>query len=526
MFSSPLKESNAKEVQIQGPDGETLELLINYCYTGTIPINEENVEKILSTACLFQMSHVISACSNFLAKQLHPSNCIGFTLFADQLNCSSLCELSLSYTATHFMQVYENQEFLQMNAEQLANLLSNNDLNVTTEEDVFKALIKWLNFDEERKKFISTLLPLVKLAQLSPAFIADHVEEFCTTMETQRMLLDAFKWKLIPERRNLSENSSIPRKSTIGKLLTIGGMDSHKGSINIESYDPRENKWELLKNMPTRRLQFGCALYNDKLIIVGGRDGLKTLNNVDSIDLQTMSWTSLSSPMATPRHGLGVAILKSALYAVGGHDGWSYLNSVERLDLATKTWSYISPMQVMRSTAGVAVLDEKLYVVGGRESSICHRTVEMYDPFTNRWVMRSPMNKRRGGVSVASMNGSLYVFGGYDLPVSNPACNRTNSVEKYDPSTDTWTIIATLDVGRDSIGASVLGSYIYLVGGYDGATYLKSVQKYDPEKNEFETLKSISYARAGASVVAVPNGQLSGCSNESYFSGSINNSTV
>lgn len=98
-----------------------------------------------------------------------------------------------------------------------------------------------------------------------------------------------------------------------------------------------------------------------------GRDGLKTLNNVDAIDLQTMSWTSLSSPLATPRHGLGIALLKGALYAVGGHDGWSYLNSVERLDLTTKQWSYIAPMQTMRSTAGVAILNDKLYVLGGKK---------------------------------------------------------------------------------------------------------------------------------------------------------------
>jgi hypothetical protein len=42
----------------------------------------------------------------------------------------------------------------------------------------------------------------------------------------------------------------------------------------------------------------------------------KTLNNVDAIDLQTMSWTSLLSPLATPRHGLGIAMLKGALYAI------------------------------------------------------------------------------------------------------------------------------------------------------------------------------------------------------------------
>jgi kelch-like protein 1/4/5 len=420
MFNSQLKESNAKDVLIQDIDGETLELLVNYCYTGAIPINEENVEKILSTACIFQMPHVKLACSAFLGRQLHITNAIGFTLFAEQQNCEDLYNLSLSFTAKNFMEIYQNSdEFLRMNVNQLSALLKNNDLNVQSEEDVFKALIKWLSHSEDRQDHLKELLPLVKLSQLSPVFISDHVEAYCNTIETQKILLDAFKWQLIPERRNLSSDYSVPRKSTIGKILTIGGMDQHKGSISIEAYDPRENTWDVLKNMPTRRLQFGCALYMDKLLIVGGRDGLKTLNNVDSIDLQTMHWTSLSCPLTTARHGLGLALLKGALYAVGGHDGWSYLNSVERLDLTTKTWSYVQPMSTMRSTAGVAILDDRLYVVGGRESSICHRTVEVYCPHTNRWTMKAPMNKRRGSVSIVAYNKALYVFGGHDLPVSS-----------------------------------------------------------------------------------------------------------
>lgn len=66
-----------------------------------------------------------------------------------------------------------------------------------------------------------------------------------------------------------------------------------------------------------------------RLLVVGGRDGLKTLNSMECLDLETSAWSQLS-PMNTHRHGLGVAILNGPLYAVGGHDGWSYLNTVER----------------------------------------------------------------------------------------------------------------------------------------------------------------------------------------------------
>lgn len=93
--------------------------------------------------------------------------------------------------------------------------------------------------------------------------------------------MEALKWHLMPERRaQISSHRTRPRKSTMGRLLAVGGMDAHKGAISIENYCPRLDEWKLLKNMTGRRLQFGVAVMEDKLIIVGGRDGLKTLNSV------------------------------------------------------------------------------------------------------------------------------------------------------------------------------------------------------------------------------------------------------
>lgn len=104
--------------------------------------------------------------------------------------------------------------------------------------------------------------------------------------------MEALKWHLLPERRALiTSQRARPRKSTMGKMLAVGGMDAHKGSISIESYCPRLDKWSLVKNMTARRLQFGVAVMENRLIVVGGRDGLKTLNTVESLDLTTLTWS-------------------------------------------------------------------------------------------------------------------------------------------------------------------------------------------------------------------------------------------
>lgn len=35
-------------------------------------------------------------------------------------------------------------------------------------------------------------------------------------------------------------------------------------------------------------------------------------------------------------------------------------------------------------------------------------------------------------------------MGGHDCPASNPSVLRTESVERYDPGTDTWTLVSRI----------------------------------------------------------------------------------
>lgn len=42
---------------------------------------------------------------------------------------------------------------------------------------------------------------------------------------------------------------------------------------------------------------------------------------------------------------------------------------------------------------------------------------------------------------VTVANGFLYAMGGHDCPASNPMVCRTETVERYDPATDTWTLV-------------------------------------------------------------------------------------
>ena len=48
---------------------------------------------------------------------------------------------------------------------------------------------------------------------------------------------------------------------------------------------------------------------------------------------------------------------------------------------------------------------------------------------------------------------------------------------------NSWVAIAPLNTPRRSLALGVLGGPMYALGGYDGASSLKSVERYDPQSN-------------------------------------------
>uniref|UniRef100_A0A3Q2Z7J4 Kelch like family member 4 n=1 Tax=Hippocampus comes TaxID=109280 RepID=A0A3Q2Z7J4_HIPCM len=373
------------------------------------------------------------------------------------------------FNQENFLEVIQNQEFFLLPTDEIVKLLSSDDINVPDEETIFQALMMWVRYDvQHRQEDLGMLLSYIRLPLLPPQLIADleNNKMFSDDLECQKLLMEAMKYHLLPERRPMFQSPRTkPRKSTVGALYAVGGMDKRThtvakqsthtgisaflGSTTIEKYDLRTNTWVPLKVMNGRRLQFGVAVIDNKLYVVGGRDGLKTSNMVECYNPVNQVWSTMP-PMSTPRHGLGkairplriasvdsvdgisdlsivlwfpqnhstltteleyrkllcIAVLEGPMYAVGGHDGWSYLNTVERWDPQARQWNYVASMSTPRSTMGITATlffeIPRLFAVGGRDGSSCLRSMECFDPHTNKWSRCGRMAKRRGGVGVAT----------------------------------------------------------------------------------------------------------------------------
>lgn len=68
--------------------------------------------------------------------------------------------------------------------------------------------------------------------------------------------------------------------------------------------------------------------------------------------------------------------------------------------------------------------------------------VEVFDPIGNCWERCQQMSTARSRVGVAVVNGLLYAIGGYD------GQSRLSTVEVYNPETDTWSKVASMNSQR------------------------------------------------------------------------------
>ena len=75
----------------------------------------------------------------------------------------------------------------------------------------------------------------------------------------------------------------------------------------------------------------------------------------------------------------------------------------------------------------------------------------------------------------------MIAVGGHD------GTSYLNSIERYDPQTNQWSAeVAPTSSCRTSVGVAVLDCYLYAVGGQDGVSCLNHVERYDPVANEWE----------------------------------------
>lgn len=256
------------------------------------------------------------------------------------------------------------------------------------------------------------------------------------------------------------------------ELYVIGrsAPDPGDGSINYK-YDPVDDSWIPGTNPPLNgRRYMGCAVFNDKVYVFGGEDQSGAqLADVAMYDPVNNTWAP-KTPMREARAGLAAAVVNGKIYAIGGYKGETVFNIVEEYDPVNNSWTTKTSMRIARAGLAAAVVNDKIYAIGGYEggrvfATRVFDTVEEYDPSTNTWALRRPMPTPRARFAAAVVNNKIWAIGGLSREVFS---DFYPTVEEYDPVTDGWTTktpMPTVRGGIVGIAAGVVRGVLYVVGG-------------------------------------------------------------
>src|ERR1700730_6543222 len=159
-------------------------------------------------------------------------------------------------------------------------------------------------------------------------------------------------------------------------------------------------------------------------------------------------------------------------------------------------WTSKPAMPTARAALAVGDFNGILYAVGGYNTDFL-TTVEAYDPATNAWTAKASMPTKRPSLAAGVVNGILYAIGGLG-GFGPPPPATLNTVEAYDPTTNTWTAKASMPTARLGLAVCVVHNILYAVGGEDAnRVILNTVDAYDPTTNTWTTKAAMPTPRYG-----------------------------
>uniref|UniRef100_A0A8D1X022 BTB domain-containing protein n=1 Tax=Sus scrofa TaxID=9823 RepID=A0A8D1X022_PIG len=485
LFTGGMKESSKDVVQILGIEAGIFQVLLDFIYTGTVNIGVNNVQELIVAADMLQLTEVVNLCCEFLKGQIDPQNCIGIFQFSEQIACHDLLEFTENYIHVHFLEVHSGEEFLALTKDQLIKVLRSEELSIEDEYQVFLAAMQWILKDlGRRRKHVVEVLDPIRFPLLPPQRLLKYIEgvsDFNLRVALQTLLKEYCEVSKSPKENkfcNFLQTSKVrPRKKARKYLYAVAYTTatatqdpSHVSTYTTahcekdsmifdctECYDPVTKQWTTVASMNHPRCGLGVCVCYGAIYALGGWIGAEIGNTIERFDPDENKWEVVGN-MAVSRYYFGCCEMQGLIYVVGGisNEGIE-LRSFEVYDPLSKRWSPLPPMGTRRAYLGVAALNDCIYSVGGwNETQDALHTVEKYSFEEEKWVEVASMKVPRAGMCVVAVNGLLYVSGGRSSSHDFLAPGTLDSVEVYNPHSDTWTEIGNMITSRCEGGVAVL----------------------------------------------------------------------
>jgi len=505
LFSSELqvKENQSNLVELNEVKCSVLAEVILFIYTGEMNIGAQNAQDLVMVGDYLIIPSLKTKASQFVEESINTSNCIALELFASQYNCESLRLTAIKHKQQHFIAFVKSKDFLSLGFEQVKDLMSQDELQISEEEEVYEAIITWVRHDlVSRECFLPDLLKCLRLFSMSKyslRMILDKEELVTKNPVCTSILTKGLDFFLFPDQflgMLLKHRTSIEREEHV--VVLTGGMDPDlELSRNIRCLVLATKKWQRLTKIPSSLLNAEYTDVRCVSAVCGGQLFILPDNSasISYYDPQTGRWKSGNTglPIDLSRT---LTSFNENLYVIGGE---KYPHTVVRYSPIQNKWKKLASMETGRADHCAVPLGDLIYVIAGCHNEVCLQSAESYNPLTNQWAKIPNLAKARRFASAAATCGKILVVGGFCDMADTGDVEFT--CEVFDPCLSQWSLVASPAVPRAACAIASVDDTVYVFGGDNQEACLDDIVMFDVKSNEWHEMsctlpEPLSHAQA------------------------------
>ncbi|AST09584.1 kelch-like protein [NY_014 poxvirus] len=223
--------------------------------------------------------------------------------------------------------------FLKINFYALLEILSDNDIVVTSEDFIAIVAMVWLGCNNITEENTLKLISCVNIRYLS-----DYIKNRMCINESIKIYQSCLdyicnndKYQAKPLRRSARNNVYL--------------LCYNANKVTIFTYNFNNNNYIYNSTFNHLIYNYGAAIIDNELIIAGGMYNIDKLvsNNVYKLDIKTNTWVSLP-PMIVPRSLFSLEVIGKTIYAIGGQSNQCVEGSIECYTMGNDSWKMVSKM--------------------------------------------------------------------------------------------------------------------------------------------------------------------------------------
>jgi|GEM_PF-1822268 len=247
-------------------------------------------------------------------------------------------------------------------------------------------------------------------------------------------------------------------------------------------------KWNQLPDMPFAR-SGAVAQVGNNLYLAGEGNSLNA-TRFAAFSFETRSFEELPT-IPEKKAASAIAALDGEIYVISGNNHSSAQASSFAYSLESGAWRRIADFPYPRNLHRAVGLNGKVYVFGGDRAPM--NTVQIYDPQTDTWSAGADMPTGRWSTGVCADGEEIWVVGGETEDGITPV------VEIYNTATDSWRSGAPLRAPRADGAVFRLGEILHVAGGtavgIAEKVHLDSMEYYDRANEEWLSVEGSSLPR-------------------------------